>query len=333
MRPPPPPPERGAPHGQATHPGPTRNQILSDMGAPLSPPVPQADAAYEVLHLFYSPFARCYNRFSEIGWIPGQVLARVVPGWRAVECPVCQEPLGARCPDWVTPLDDCHSHAGWHLCSWHHFSRLVNAIQVAGGYPTQEEAQWRTSAWVVRISVEGYPITFNLLTQRIDRQVAHLEAVAGVATQPGADSQVKAGQAPPEPTLAVQGATASVTPFLAPEDATGPLEAPAVAGREPFLAPEDSSSGSASASDNSTSPARDPDSGTTEECPDRQCPQRGRCSTLATQPEGENPTDQEKTPFLHPAYVGPFQQPLREYTSSEEEVPVPGEKPQKLPRL
>ena len=66
---------------------------------------------------------------------------------------------------------------------------------MAGGYPTQEEAQWRTSAWVVRISVEGYPITFNLLTQRIDRQVAHLEAVAGVATQPGADPQVEAGQA------------------------------------------------------------------------------------------------------------------------------------------
>ena len=51
--------------------------------------------------------------------------------------------------------------------------------------------------WVVRISVEGYPITFNLLTQRIDRQVAYLEAVAGVATQPGADPQVEAGQAPP----------------------------------------------------------------------------------------------------------------------------------------
>ena len=71
--------------------------------------------------------------------------------------------------------------------------------------------------------------------------------------------------------------------------------------------------------------------------------------TLTIKPEGENPTDQEETPFLHPAeishqepaahteqetpYVGPFQQPLREYTSSEEEVPVPGEKPQKLPRL
>ena len=259
------------------------------LGAPLSPPVPQVDAAYEVLHphLFYSPFARCYNRFCEIGWIPGQVLARVVPGWRAVECPVCQEPLGARCPDWVTPLDDCRSHAGWRLCSWHHFSRLVNAIQVAGGYPTQEEAQWRTSAWVVRISVEGYPITF---TQRIDRQVAHLEAVAGVATQPGADPQVEAGQAPPEPTLAEQ---------VAPEEpsntaATGPLEAPAEAGREPFLL------GSASASDNSTSPARDPDSGTAEESPDSQ---RGRCSAPCQRqgvPSRPSLRDQEETPFLRP---------------------------------
>ena len=258
--------------------------------------------------------------------------------WTAVEGTVPPEfqAWRARCPDWVTPLDDCHSHAGWRLCSWHHFSRLVNAIQVAGGYPTQEEAQWRTSAWVVRISVEGYPITFNLLTQRIDRQVAHLEAVAGVATQPGADPQAEAGQAPPEPTLAEQGATATVTPFLAPEEpsntaAIGPLEAPAEAGREPFLAPEDSSSGSASASDNSTSPARDPDSGTTEESPDRQCPQgqpEGQVQhfmpsaggTFTTQPEGGNPTDQEETPFLHPAEIS-RQEPA---AHTEQETPYVG---------
>ena len=119
--------------------------------------------------------------------------------------------------------------------------------------------------------------------------------------------QVEAGQAPPEPTPAEQGTTATVTPFLAPEEPSG---------QEPFLAP------------------------------DRQCPQsqpEGQVQypmpsaggTLKIKPEGEDPTDQEETPFLRPAeithqepaahpeqetpYVGPFQQALREYTSSEEE--------------
>ena len=145
---------------------------------------------------------------SSAGWYPGGV----------PRAPGCTLPhLGGT-------LDDARSHAGWHLCSWHHFSRLVDAVQLSGGHPTQEQAQWRASPWVLRMTVGGHPITFNLLTQRLDRQVGHLDAIDGVTTQ--------AGDNPPQHKDAAQtgGTQPNVTqppetqqpPQAEPEPTTGP---------------------------------------------------------------------------------------------------------------